>query len=238
MFRKLLTFDEAKKAIETRIVAKPLGVEEVFLLESRNRVLAQKITAKLDIPPFDRSTVDGFAVKAEDTFIADENRPVVLRVSGTVNIGELPRTIVKKGEAAEIVTGAPIPRGATAVVMMEHTSRKDNQLAVYSAVAENENLMKAGSDIKKGQAVLEKGQSLGSREIGVLAALGKSKDKSLCGSKSRGPFNRARIDRTRQETASWKDQRHKRLHPEHGRVRKWRKTSLPRSLPRQRERGP
>lgn len=173
MFRKLLTFDEAKKVIESQFKAKPLGLEEISLLGSSNRVLAENITADIDIPPFNRSTVDGYAVTAEDTFGAEENRPIVLHVSGTVNIGELPETTVRKGEAAEIVTGAPIPKGADAVVMMEYTSRKGDEVTVFGAAAKNENIMKAGSDIKKGETVLRKGQLLGSREIGVLAALGK-----------------------------------------------------------------
>lgn len=177
MFRKLLTFDEAKKAIESQLRAKPLSVEEIFLLESNNRVLAENITADMDIPPFNRSTVDGYAVRAEDTFDAEDNRPVVLHISGTVNIGELPVVIVKKDKAAEIATGAPIPQGADAVVMIEYTSQKDDEVTVYSAVARDENIMKAGADVKNGEIILKKGQSLGSREIGVLAALGKAKAK-------------------------------------------------------------
>jgi putative molybdopterin biosynthesis protein len=177
LFRKLLTFDEAKKAIKSQLRAKPLGAEEVSLLESSNRVLAENIIAGMDIPPFDRSTVDGYAVKAEETFGAEENRPIVLQISGTVNIGELARATVGKGEAVEIVTGAPIPEGADAVVMIERTSRRDGEVAVFSAVPKNENTMKAGADIKKGEIILRKGQLLGSREIGVLAALGKAKTK-------------------------------------------------------------
>jgi putative molybdopterin biosynthesis protein len=177
MFRKLLTFDEAKKAIESQFGAKQLGVEEISLLESSNRVLAENITANMDIPPFNRSTVDGYAVRSADTFGAEENRPVALQVSGTVNIGELPRTAVRKGEASEIVTGAPMPEGADAVVMIEDTSRKGGEVTVFSAAAKNENVMKTGADIKKGEPVLKRGQLLGSREIGVLAALGKAKTK-------------------------------------------------------------
>ena len=172
-----MTFDEAKKAIESQFEAKSLGVEEVSLLESSNRVLAENIAANMDIPPFNRSTVDGYAVRAEDTFGAEENRPVVLHVSGTVNIGELPVATVKKGKAAEIATGAPIPQGADAVVMIEYTSRKDEEVKVYSATTRDENIMKAGADVKDGEIILKKGQSLGSREIGVLAALGKARVK-------------------------------------------------------------
>ncbi|MGC8997880.1 MAG: gephyrin-like molybdotransferase Glp [Candidatus Bathyarchaeia archaeon] len=175
MFRKLLTFEEAKQAIQRNFEAKPLGVEEVRLLEACNRVLAEDVTALLDIPPFNRATVDGYAVKAEDTFGADENRPVKLRLCGAVNVGEMPKIKVEKGTAAEIMTGAPIPEGADAVVMAENTERKDSDLYVYSAVAEDENVMKAGADIKRGETVVKQGQLLGAREIGALAAVGISK---------------------------------------------------------------
>jgi putative molybdopterin biosynthesis protein len=175
MFRKLLTLDEAQQVIHQHFKPKPSGAEKIMLLEAYNRVLAEDITATLDIPPFNRSTVDGYAIKAEDTFGADENKPVRQKVCGTVAAGELPKMTVMRGTAVEIVTGAPIPEGADAVVMVEHTERKDNDLYVYSAVAKDENIMKAGADIKKGEKVLKAGQLLGSREIGVLAALGITK---------------------------------------------------------------
>lgn len=177
MFRQLLTFDEAKKTIERELPIKPLGIEEISLLKSWNRVLAENIIADMNIPPFNRSIVDGYAARAEDTFGADENSPVVLHVCGKVNIGELPKTIVKKEDVVEIATGAPMPKGADAVVMLEHTHRKGTSLTVTCAVAKGENLMKAGSDIKKGETLLKKGQLLGSREIGLLAALGKGQAK-------------------------------------------------------------
>lgn len=175
MFRKLLTLDEARQTILKYFRPKPLGVEEIQLLEAYNRVLAENVTADLDIPPFDRSTVDGYAVKAEDTFGAEENKPVRLKVSGVVNVGEPPKIAVVSGEAVEIVTGAPMPNGADAVVMVEHTERKNGEVWIYNAVVKDENVMKAGADIKKDELVLKNGQLLGSREIGVLAAIGKTK---------------------------------------------------------------
>ena len=150
-----------------------------MLLEAYNRVLNEDIVSTLDIPPFNRSTVDGYAVKAEDTFGAEENQPATLKVSGAVNVGEQPKVVLAKGEAVEIVTGAPIPEGADAVVMVEDTEREGDELHVFSAVTVNENVMKKGSDIKKGATVLKKGQVLGSSEIGVLAALGLTKAKVL-----------------------------------------------------------
>ncbi|MGB9675589.1 MAG: gephyrin-like molybdotransferase Glp [Candidatus Bathyarchaeales archaeon] len=177
MFRRLLTFEEAQQTIQKHFKPKPLGVEEVPLLEAHNRVLAENITANLDIPPFHRSTVDGYAVKAQDTFGAEENKPVKLKICGTVNVGEKPEVKVENGTAAEIVTGAPIPEGADAVVPVEQTEQKGGELYVYSAMANGENVMKAGADIRKGETVLKAGKLLGSREIGVLAALGIAKVK-------------------------------------------------------------
>ncbi len=174
MFRKLVTFNEAKQLVWETLQPKPLGSEEVPLLEAHGRVLAEDAVSALDIPPFSRSTVDGYAVRAEDTFGADENQPIKLQVSGFVAIGELPRVKVERGEAAEIVTGAPIPEGADAVVMVEDTEREDSELNVYGSVTQNENVMKKGTDIKQRETVLKAGVVLGSREIGVLAAIGKS----------------------------------------------------------------
>jgi molybdenum cofactor synthesis domain-containing protein len=175
VFRKLMTFDEAKNAISQHMQPKPLGTEEITLLEAYKRVLAEDIISPLDIPPFNRSTVDGYAVKAEDTFGAEENQPVTLKVCGTVSIGEMPKVAVAKGEAAEIVTGAPVPEGADAIVMVEDTDKMDGNVKIYSSVTKNENVMKKGSDIKNGETVLKAGKVLGSREIGVLAALGMAK---------------------------------------------------------------
>jgi putative molybdopterin biosynthesis protein len=172
MFRKLLTFAEAQRIIHQQFEPKPLGVEEVSLLEATDRVLAEEVKAKLDVPPFNRSTVDGYAVKAEDTFGAEENRPIALKVCGSVKIGKLPRAKVGQGKAAEIVTGAPMPEGGDAVVMVEYTELKGEAVLVFSAVGKDENVIKAGADIRKGETVLKSGQFLGSREIGVLAALG------------------------------------------------------------------
>ncbi len=171
MFRKLLTLDEAREAI-SRLDLAELGKEQVPLLQAHNRVLAENVMSNLDIPPFNRSTVDGYAVKAADTVGADEKQPVQLRLCGIVNIGEPPKVSVAKGEVAEIVTGAPIPEGADSVVMMEDTEKSGEGILVSTVVTSGENVMKKGTDIKQDQIVLKAGQILGSREIGVLAAVG------------------------------------------------------------------
>jgi molybdenum cofactor synthesis domain-containing protein len=179
VFRKLMTLNEAKEAIDAQFKPAYIGEEETVLLEAVNRVLNEDVVSTLDIPPFDRSTVDGYAVKAEDTFGAEENKPATLRVCGAVNVGEQPLVRLEKGEAVEIVTGAPIPEGADAVVMVEDTEREESELHVFEAVTANENVMRKGSDIKKGELVLKKGQVLGSSEIGVMAALGLTEVKVL-----------------------------------------------------------
>ncbi len=175
MFRKLLTYDEAKTLIQETLKPKPLGTEKIPILEAYNRVLAEDAVNMLDIPPFNRSTVDGYAVKYQDTFSADENNPVKLKVSGFVAIGEQPKVTVKQHEAAEIVTGAPMPEGADAVIMVEDTNREGDTLTIYTSIVLGENVQKRGSDIKKGETALKTNSVLRSREIGVLAALGKAK---------------------------------------------------------------
>ena len=174
MFRKLLTLDQAKKLIDD-LEFEPLGSEEISLQEAHGRILAEDVISNFNIPPFDRSTVDGYAVKSEDSFGAEENLPVHLRLVGAVNIGELPTMNILRGEMAEIATGAPIPHGADAVIMVEDTERKNETVDVFSPVAKNENIMQKGTDIRKGETILQKGQALGSREMGVLAAIGRAK---------------------------------------------------------------
>jgi len=173
MFRKLLTLNQARKLVDG-LELEGLCSESVSLLNAHNRVLAEDIVSTFDIPPFDRSTVDGYAVKAEDTFGAEENLPIQLRSAGAISVGEPPAINIKKGEAAEIVTGAPVPNGADAVIMVENSDRKNHIVEIFSPVAKNENVMRKGTDIREGETLLRRGQVLGSREMGVIAALGKA----------------------------------------------------------------
>lgn len=175
VFRKLISLDEAKRILEQNFSPEPVGVERVLLSDAHKRVLAEDVVAPTDVPPFSRSTVDGYAVRAADTFDADENRPIALKLRGSIRVGETPSVIVDKGTAAEIVTGAPLPRGADAVVMLEYVVNKGKIVLLHRAVSRRENVMEAGSDIHGGEVALKRGQTLFSREIGVLAALGATK---------------------------------------------------------------
>jgi len=172
MFRKLIPFDSAKKLIFDKINPKSLGAEKIPLIEALNRILAEDVITNLDIPPFHRSTVDGYAIKSEDSYGAEENKPIYLKVTGEIGVGLYPKMHVKKGEAVEIVTGAPIPSGANAVIMVENTQKQKNNLLIYQVLTPDENIMKKGTDIKKGEILLKAGKILEAPDIGVLAAIG------------------------------------------------------------------
>jgi len=173
IFHELPTLREALERALSEI--SPLGAEEVSLENALGRALASDIYAEIDSPPFDRSLVDGYAVRAEDTYRADEDNPVELRLVGRINVGEKPRVSIGEGECAEIATGAPIPRGANAVVMLEYTSRSGDSVRIFRAVRPGENIAQAGSDISAGDLVLRRGRILTAKEIAALAALGCSK---------------------------------------------------------------
>ena len=149
--------------------------EMVDLLNAIGRVLSRDVEAPIDVPPFDRSTVDGYAVIAEDTYGAWDDRPIELSVVDKVEAGDWPRNEVVRGSAAEVATGAPIPRGSNAVVMVEYTKQIGGKVLVYRPVAPGENIMSTGSDISAGETVLRKCTKLTPREVGTLAALGMTK---------------------------------------------------------------
>ncbi len=148
------------------------GKEEVGIKESSNRVLAQDIEAKIDVPSFDRAAMDGYAVIAEDTFGADQFNPRVLTVAGRIHAGDVSDLALTGGECAEIATGAMIPAGADAVVMIEDTEKQDDNARVFKPVYPGANLSKKGSDISKGTVILREGDVLNPSRIGVLASLG------------------------------------------------------------------
>ncbi|MCD6236052.1 MAG: molybdopterin biosynthesis protein, partial [Thaumarchaeota archaeon] len=172
IFHRLLSPEEAVARVQARL--KPLGVEKVPLLDAWGRVLASDIQAKVDSPLFDRSLVDGYAVRAEDVYEADESNPIALKLVGSVRVGEKPQVTVKQGECAEIATGAPIPPGADAVVMVEYTKKEGDKIWILRGVGPGENVAQTGSDITAGDIVLRKGTRITARELAVLAALGYS----------------------------------------------------------------
>jgi molybdenum cofactor synthesis domain-containing protein len=150
------------------------GSEDVPLREARGRVLAERVDADLDVPGFDRASLDGYAVRGRDTFGADEADPVALDLVGTVHAGEDPDVAVAEGECVEISTGAVMPEGADAMVPVERTDATDDGEGVLfrTAVAPGDNVMLAGADVAAGERALGPGTRLTPREVGLLSALG------------------------------------------------------------------
>ncbi|MFZ3059772.1 MAG: molybdopterin biosynthesis protein [Candidatus Methanoperedens sp.] len=169
-FRKLVTMDEARNIIESLDVHS--SSIEVDIENASGCVLAEDIVSEVDVPPFTRASMDGYAVCAPDTYKAREDRPIRLKLVGTIPAGLNPDIHMGPGEAVEISTGAVMPASADSVVMVEYT-HIDKYLYVLRPVSINENVMHAGSDIMVGERVLKKGALLTAREIGVLASIGK-----------------------------------------------------------------
>ena len=172
-FLQVVTRDQAEQRFREHLTLAPLGSETVALHATLGRVLAEDVVAPIDVPGFDRSNVDGFAVQAADTWGAMEEQARTLALAGsTLAPGIVPRHTVAAGQATPIATGGMLPRGADAVVMVEHTETEEGRLQIVHSVTAGENVSYAGSDIARGETVLRAGQALSSREIGVLAALG------------------------------------------------------------------
>ena len=155
------------------------GIEEVPVVNALNRVTAEPKKSPEDSPPFHRSTVDGYAVKAADSFGASDSLPAFFRLVGEVPMGAMPEFAIKPGEAALIHTGGALPEGTDAVVMLEHTQLLPPQdLEVYKAAGLHENVVRKGEDLKVGDLVFPAGIKLGPAQIGGLLALGIDKVKA------------------------------------------------------------
>ncbi len=172
-FLQVLDRDEAERRFRAAIDCAPRGTEVVPLDDALGRVLAGDVVSPVDVPSFDRSNVDGFAVVAEDTFGASEAAPrTVLLGEEEIHTGIVPATVIHPGKAVLIATGGMVPRGADAVVMVEHAEVVDRDLRIVRAVTAGSGVSFAGTDITAGETVLRRGRLLTSRDTGVLAAIG------------------------------------------------------------------
>jgi putative molybdopterin biosynthesis protein len=176
-FLEVINRDEATARFQRHLRMRPLGSETLLLSEALGRVLARAVIAQIDVPGFDRSSVDGFAVRADDTAGASERQPKTLALNAEIlTPGTLPQIALIPGTATLIATGGMVPRGADAVVMVEHTETREEDGAtlidIRRAVASGQFIAFAGSDLARGETVLRAGQVLTSREIGMLAAVG------------------------------------------------------------------
>ncbi len=175
-FLDVVSAEEARIRFEQHLDLSPLAPETVTLGDALGRVLAHDVEAAVDAPPFDRSNVDGFAVRAADTVGASDSQPKILTLNAEViACGHAPALSVAPGTATAIATGGVIPRGADAVVMIEQTELIEDgapRIELRRAAAAGQFVSYAGSDIARGETLLRRGTRIGSREIGMLAACG------------------------------------------------------------------
>ncbi len=170
-FGTLLSFEEAEELITSNI--RPITrVESIGIDSCLGRVLAQHVTATRNTPPFDRVAVDGYAVRARDTFGVSRQNPGVLGVVGVTYAGSTQQVKLAQGESIQVATGARMPTGADAVVMVEDVSREGDRIKVFRPVYPGANLAPKGEDIKKGELVLKEGTVFNPAKIGVLASQG------------------------------------------------------------------
>ncbi|MEW6697036.1 MAG: gephyrin-like molybdotransferase Glp [Bacillota bacterium] len=168
----VLTVQQARETLAAHLPARAKE-ETVPLLQGLNRILAQDITARDDVPGFDRSTMDGYAVRARDTFGASESLPSYVDVTGEVLMGEAATGQVGAGQAWLIPTGGMLPPGADAVVMVEYTEELDQHtIGVTKPVAPGDHLVRRGEDVAAGSVVLTAGHTLRPQDLGLLAAVG------------------------------------------------------------------
>jgi molybdopterin molybdotransferase len=173
-FFKVKTVEETFALIQEHI-PEIREVETRTLEEALHCILAEPIVAAENVPGFDRSTVDGYAVFAKDTYGSSESMPGFLTVAGEVNMGEEADAPLSRGEAIYVPTGGMIPPGSDSVLMIEHCEEIGGLLNTYKQVAPGENVIRAGEDIREGEVLLEAGTKLRPQEIGALASLGISK---------------------------------------------------------------
>lgn len=172
-FLEVVAAEVAKGRFRQAVRCEPVGTESVSLAEAHGRVLAEDVLAPVDVPGFDRANVDGFAIRAVDSFGADEAHPRTLTLTGEVlHPGTAPNERVEPGHATEVATGGVLPRGADAVIMIEHVGVDTGSIDVRRALVPGANLAFAGSDITHGELVLPAGTRLTARETGTLAAVG------------------------------------------------------------------
>ena len=164
--------DEARKIILEKI--KVQGTEKVSISEALGRILSEDIIARRNNPPMDNSAMDGYALIAKDIELATSENPIKLDIIEDLAAGYSPKMTIQPGQAVRIMTGAPIPEGADAVIMQEDTERNGNSVQVKDKVEVRENIRDAGEDVREGETVIKKGSNLLPAHIGMMAVVGRS----------------------------------------------------------------
>jgi len=171
-FFKVQTPDELYKKLDR---FKPLSFEKVHIEDSLHRVLDEDVISPINLPEFRRSTVDGFALKAKDTYGVSEKNPAILRLVGEIPMGQISNIEVNEGEAVKVATGGMVPTGADSVQMIEFTESIDSHtLHVFKTLSPLENVIQIGEDVKAGETVLHKGHLIRPQDIGLMAGIGKT----------------------------------------------------------------
>lgn len=166
----MISMEEALHRILDTITPGPAAVAEIR--NARGLVLARGVRSRVDVPAFTNSAMDGYAVRGRDTRGASRRRPVGLRVVETVPAGSVPTRRVGPGQASAIMTGAPMPAGADAVLIVENTARRGDTVRCMAGVRAGENVRRAGEDVRRGTQVLPRGTVIRPQEMGMLAAVG------------------------------------------------------------------
>jgi molybdopterin molybdotransferase len=169
-FFKVETPQEARRIL---LELSPVGTEGVATVHARSRVLAEDLFSQVDLPHFHRAAMDGYAVKAKDTFGASQSLPAYLKLAGVVEMGKAATQTINKGEAIRISTGGMMPPDADAVVMVEYTDETDRGLVeIHRSVSPWQNVIQIGDDIKKGDPVFSQGRRLRGHDLGALTGVG------------------------------------------------------------------
>ncbi|HWH77552.1 MAG TPA: hypothetical protein VNT76_09280, partial [Candidatus Binatus sp.] len=170
VFFKVLAPAEALRLLLT---IDPVGSETISTVQARGRVMAEELHSAVDLPHFHRAAMDGYAVKAKDTFGASQSLPAYLKLAGVVDMGKEATQPLNKGDAIRISTGGMMPPESDAVVMVEYTDETDGGLVeIHRGVSPWQNVIQIGDDIKKGDLVFAKGRRLRAHDLGALTGVG------------------------------------------------------------------
>lgn len=175
-FFKVVSVEEAKETIMENFKDYKFGKEEIHILESLGRIIGENIYSKVDVPSFNRSTVDGYSIISSDSHGASDSIPSLLNIVGQVHMGKAAQRGISPGEAMYVPTGGMIPPGADGMIMIENTEKLDGEtLLLNKPISRGENIILKGDDVKKGSLILEVGRKISPEIMGLLGAIGKEK---------------------------------------------------------------
>ena len=149
-----------------------IGAEKIPVNQSIGRINVYKIISKINVPHFNRSAMDGYAIHAEDSFEVSQNNPKILKIIDEIKISEISDKVLEKEEAIKLATGSPIPKGANAIIKIEDTKRTGNEIEIYTSLTPGKNVQKIGEDLKEGDMILPPFHQIRAQDIGMLLACG------------------------------------------------------------------